>query len=114
MRKIASVALGLATIAAFNVVGVKAMEKEFDLDSFMEEKIGTDMEGYYSFCFDKISDCFELMDKSLTDATGNEYDLGEKWSDTVNATIERFEGMDEEEALDELEKVIDEVPGYEE
>lgn len=110
MRKwVVCVVLGLATLAAFNAVSVHAMEKGFDLDSFMEEKIGTDTKGYYTFCFDKISECFEVMDEALTNATGRESGLGDLWNECVTEGIERFAGMDEEAALDEFEKVLNEV-----
>lgn len=71
-------------------------------------RLGTTQEGYYPWCINRITDCFKLMDKELTNI-GFEHDITSSWENCIDDTLTRFEGVDEETALDKLQELIDEV-----
>lgn len=80
-----------------------------DLTEKAFEKIGTTEEEFYPFCFDKIEDCFALMDSELA-GVGIEHDLLGVFKQAKEDTLAQFAGVkDEESALDVLNDILEGV-----
>ena len=78
-----------------------------DLTERAFEKIGTTEEEFYPFCFDKIEECFALMDSELA-KVGLDHDLLGAFTKAKEDTLAQFAGVtDEESALDVLGDILE-------
>ena len=78
-----------------------------DLTERAFEKIGTTEEEFYPFCFDKIEECFALMDEELA-GVGIEHNLLGVFKQAKEDTLAQFAGVtDEESALDVLGDILE-------